>query len=413
MSRTGRGCRDVIDRKGRQLKIAYIVTRADPIGGAQIHVRDLAVAMRDQGHSVVVLVGGSGPFLDDLRACGLDTVVLRHLIVPIRPLQDLRAFRELHAALVAFGPDLIAAHSTKAGVIGRMLARVIRVPVVVTVHGWSFAAGVPPLRAAVYRWIERATSPLSADKTITVSEYDRELALRTGILRAHGVVTVHNGMPDIAPAGRADPGRTPVRLVMVARLARQKDHPTLLRALAGLRDHPWELDLVGEGPLSGQLEALAVSLGIRDRVHFLGQRLDVVRILADAQVSLLVTNWEGFPLSILEAMRAALPVVASAVGGVGESVREGKTGFLVPPGQVQPLRDRLEQLLTDSDLRVRLGAQGRAVYEQHFTLDHTVSKTLAVYRDILKCELGGAPDRTPSGNESLARTGPTRDNGPR
>jgi glycosyltransferase involved in cell wall biosynthesis len=161
------------------------------------------------------------------------------------------------------------------------------------------------------------------------------------------------------------------------------------------------------------MEALAVSLGIRDRVHFLGQRLDVVRILADAQVGLLVTNWEGFPLSILEAMRAALPVVASAVGGVGESVREGKTGFLVPPGQVQPLRDRLEQLLTDSDLRVRLGAQGRAVYEQHFTLDHTVSKTLAVYRDILKCELGGAPDRTPSGNESLARTGPTRNSRPR
>ena len=89
---------------------------------------------------------------------------------------------------------------------------------------------------------------------------------------------------------------------------------------------------------------------------------DVVRILADAQVSLLVTNWEGFPLSILEAMRAALPVVASAVGGVGESVRDGRTGFLVPPGQVPPLRDRLG-ILTDSDLRVRLGAQGRAVYE--------------------------------------------------
>jgi glycosyltransferase involved in cell wall biosynthesis len=362
-----------------------------------------------------VLVGGSGPFLDDLRARDLDTVVLRHLTVPIRPLQDLRAFRELHAALVAFGPDLIAAHSTKVGIIGRMLARVIRVPVVVTVHGWSFAAGVPPLRATVYRWIERATSPLSADKTITVSEYDRVLALCAGILPEHRVVTVHNGMPDIAPAGRADPARTPARLVMVARLAPQKDHPTLLRALSGLRDHPWELDLVGEGPLSAQMEALAVSLGIRDRVHFLGQRLDVVRILADAQVGLLVTNWEGFPLSILEAMRAGLPVVASAVGGVGESVRDGKTGFLVPPGQVQPLRDRLEQLLTDSDLRVRLGAQGRAVYEQHFTLDHTVSKTLAVYRDVLKRELGGAADRTPSansGNESSAGRVATRNSGP-
>src|SRR5512147_1264953 len=186
------------------VKIAYIVTRADPIGGAQIHVRDLAEAMRDRGHSVLILVGGTGPFVDDLRSRGLETLVLRHLTVPIRPLQDLRAFRELRAALVAFGSDLVAAHSAKAGVIGRMVARTLGVPVVVTTHGWSFTTGVPPLRAAVYRWIERATSPLSADKTITVSEYDRQLALRAHILPARRMVTVHNGMPDVAPSLRAD-----------------------------------------------------------------------------------------------------------------------------------------------------------------------------------------------------------------
>jgi glycosyltransferase involved in cell wall biosynthesis len=177
---------------------------------------------------------------------------------------------------------------------------------------------------------------------------------------------------------------------MVARFGPQKDHPTLLRALAGLRDYPWELDLVGDGPLSRQTEALTASLGIRDRVHFLGQRMDVDRILANAQVSLLVTNWEGFPLTILEAMRAELPVVASSVGGVGESVRDGETGYLVPPGQVEPLRERIRQLLADPELRVRLGAQGRRVYEQQFTLDHTVSKTLSVYGEVIDHELGGA-----------------------
>jgi glycosyltransferase involved in cell wall biosynthesis len=375
------------------LKIAYIVTRADPIGGAQIHVRDLAAAMRDRGHSVVVLVGGTGPFLDDLRARGLDTVVLRHLTAPIRPFQDLRAFRELRAVLQDFGPDLVAAHSAKAGVIGRMVARVMGVPVVVTTHGWSFTTGVPPLRAAIYRWIERLTGPLSADRTITVSDYDRELALRARILPAHRLVTVHNGMPDVTPSLRADPARTPPRLVMVARFGAQKDHPTLLRALAGLRDHAWELDLVGEGPRVAETESLASSLGIRERVHFLGQRMDVEQILANAQVSLLVTNWEGFPLSILEAMRAALPVVASAVGGVGESVRDQETGFLVPAGEVEPLRERIRRLLVEPGLRVRLGARGRAVYEEHFALDQTVSKTLAVYRDVLHRELDGHADR--------------------
>ena len=373
------------------MKIAYIVTRADPIGGAQIHVRDLAAAMRERGHSVVVLVGGSGPFLDDLRVRGIDTVVLRHLTVPIRPLQDLRAFRELRVALKAFGPDLVAAHSSKAGVVGRMAARTLRVPIVVTTHGWSFTTGVPPLQAAVYRGIERLTSLFSAEMTITVSEYDRQLALRAGVLPAERMVTVHNGMPDVSPSSRAEPDRTPVRLVMVARFAPQKDHSTLLRALAELRDLPWELDLVGEGPLKAEAQALASSLAIEDRVRFLGQRMDVDRILAEAQVSLLVTNWEGFPLSILEAMRAGLPVLASAVGGVSESVRDGETGFLVPARELAPLRDRIRTLLSDASLRSRMGAEGRAVYEREFTLDHAVTNTLAVYGAVLKRQLHETP----------------------
>ena len=369
------------------MRIAYVVTRADPIGGAQIHVRDIAAAMRDRGHDVVVMTAGTGPFLAELERAGLPTVVLRHLTVPIRPLQDIRALREMHAALAEFRPDLIAAHSAKAGVIGRMAGRMMGIPVIVTTHGWSFTTGVPPLKAAIYRGIERVTGMFAADRTINVSEFDRQLALRAGILREHQVVTVHNGMPDIGPELRADPGRQPARLVMIARYGPQKDHPTLLRALAELGDLPWEVDLVGDGPLIGETRALAASLGVAERVHFLGQRMDVDRILSRAQVSLLITNWEGFPLSILESMRARLPVVATAVGGVPESVRDGETGFLVPPGGVTQLRDRLRELLTRPDLRVQLGSAGRQYYEDHFTLEHTVTNTLAVYRDVLRRDL--------------------------
>jgi glycosyltransferase involved in cell wall biosynthesis len=96
-----------------------------------------------------------------------------------------------------------------------------------------------------------------------------------------------------------------------------------------------------------------------------------------------VTNWEGFPLSILEAMRAGLPVVASSVGGVGESVSDGETGYLVPRGDVEVLRDRIGRLLTSAELRSRLGANARTLYEQRFTLGHCVAGTLAVYRDVL------------------------------
>jgi glycosyltransferase involved in cell wall biosynthesis len=170
---------------------------------------------------------------------------------------------------------------------------------------------------------------------------------------------------------------------MVARFGAQKDHPTLFRALAALLHLPWELDLIGEGPLMGEMQTLASSLGIAERVHFLGQRMDVAEILARAQASLLVTNWEGFPLSILEAMRAGLPVVASSVGGIGESVLDGETGYLAPRGDVDGLRDRIERLLSAPSTRIRLGANGRLRYEKQFTLHHSVARTLDVYRDVV------------------------------
>jgi glycosyltransferase involved in cell wall biosynthesis len=253
---------------------------------------------------------------------------------------------------------------------------------VFTVHGWAFTPGVPPLHAAVYRQVERLVGPL-ASRIITVSEFDRRLGLAAGIAGEDRLVTVHNGMPDVAPSLRANPGRTPVRLAMVARFGAQKDHPTLLRALAKLQDHAWELDLIGDGPLRAETESLATALGLDSRVRFLGQRTDVDQVLANAQVSLLVTNWEGLPLSILESMRAGLPVVASSVGGIGESLRDEENGYLVPRGDVERLRDRIERLLVSPELRARMGANGRTRFEQAFTLDHSVNRTLAVYRDVL------------------------------
>lgn len=364
------------------MKIAYVVTRAEPIGGVQIHIRDLAVSLREQGHEPTVLTGGGGPFVNVLRATGIPVVILPHLTVPIRPISDLLALREIHAALRDLRPDLIAVHSSKAGILGRIAGHSLGIPALLTAHGWNFTPGIPPVAAAMYRQIERAAGPL-ATRIITVSEFDRRLALEARLAGEDRVVTVHNGMPDIPPHQRAQPDRTPVRLMMVARFESQKDHPTLLRALAGLQQHSWELDLVGDGPLMGQMQSLSASLGIDGRVRFLGQRMDVDQILASAQVSLLVTNWEGLPLSILEAMRAGLPVVASSVAGIGEAVSDGETGYLVPRGDVELLRDRVERLLVDPALRLRLGRGGRVRYERHFTLDHFVARTLAVYQDVL------------------------------
>ena len=365
------------------MNIALMVTRADPVGGAQIHVRDLAAAARAHGHSPTVITSGSGPFLQDLQAQQIPVVVLKHLGAPISPVRDFRALREIHVALQRLRPDLLATHSSKAGILGRFVAHRLQIPAVFTAHGWSFTPGIAPARAGLYRIIERLAAPLSS-KIITVSEFDRRLALEAGIATEDRLATVHNGIPDVAAQRRASPGRNPARLVMVARFEPQKDHATLLHALGGLVGQPWELDLIGEGPLRGRMEQLVRTLGLGTRVRFLGQRADVDACLAESQISVLTTNWEGFPLTVLEAMRAGLPVVATAVGGVAEALEDGDSGYLIGRGDVTLLRDRLGRLLSSPGLREEMGSKGRTRWEEHFTIEQMVAKTFAIYQDVVQ-----------------------------
>jgi glycosyltransferase involved in cell wall biosynthesis len=365
------------------VKIAYLITRSDNVGGAQVHVRDLARAVQERGHEAHVLTGGEGPFADSLVAQGTPVVTLRHMVAPIDPWRDLRAVAELRRVLRDLRPDLVSAHSSKAGVLGRLAARSLGVPTVFTAHGWSFTPGVPRASATIYRWSERLVAPL-ASRIITVSDFDRSLAIRERVARAGQLVTIHNGMPDIPPALRADPSAVPVRLAMIARFEPQKDHATLFRALAEVRELDWTIDLIGDGPLLPAAQATCERLGLAERVRFHGAVTDVPSLLSRAQVYLLVTNWEGFPRSILEAMRAGLPVVASDVGGVSEAVQDGASGFVVPRNDAAAVARGLRALIEDPALRRRQGARGRAVFEARFNLAQTVAKTVAIYQSVLQ-----------------------------
>jgi glycosyltransferase involved in cell wall biosynthesis len=364
------------------LKIAYLITRSDNIGGAQVHVRDLSRALRRAGHDPWVLTGGEGPFTESLTAQGTPFVVLRHLTAPISPGSDLRAVAELRGALRKLRPDLVSAHSSKAGVVGRVAARSLGLPTVFTAHGWSFTPGVPRLSAAIYRWSERLAAPLAA-RIITVSNFDRELAIRERVTAPSRLVTIHNGMPDIPPELRARAGASPVRLAMIARFEPQKDHATLFRALAEIRDLDWSIDLIGDGAQLPEARGLAESLGLVDRVRFCGPVNNVPTMLAQSQIYLLISNWEGFPRSILEAMRAGLPVVASGVGGVAEAVEDGASGFLAPRGDAAGVARALRALVRDPELRQRQGARGRALFEARFNIEETIARTVEVYHEVI------------------------------
>lgn len=371
------------------MKLVYVITRSDLIGGAQVHVRDLARTMQELGHSVNVLVGGEGPFTEELRRLGIPFLSLRYLVRDVEPLRDLRAFLELRSVLSVLKPDLVSAHSTKAGILARLAARSLGLRVIFTAHGWAFAEGVATTQRMMYALAERVAA-MFCDRIITVSEHDRSLALKYRLVPKDKVVVVHNGMPDVQPTMRSRPEAEPVRIIMVARFEPQKDHITLLRAVAGLRHLGWVLEFVGSGAQVEAAREAVARLGLTDRVCFLGARRDVAERLAMAQIFVLVSRWEGLPRSILEAMRAGLPVVASDVGGVREAVVDRVTGFLVPRGDHETLRLVLYKLIREPSLRKKMGEAGRRRYEEMFTFEKMVAKTLRVYESVMGESLGGS-----------------------
>ena len=363
------------------MHVAMLFARSDVIGGASVHVRDLSAALRRRDMEATVLVGGDGPFAADLAAHDVPRTMLAHLTRELEPANDLRALAEVTAELRRLKPDVLACHSAKAGVVGRIAARRLQIPAVYNPHGWSFAPGVPAHQARLYRFLERAASRLPGT-IIDVCEHDRRLALRCGVGQQHQHVVIHNGIPDVDPSLRADPRRDPPHLVMVARFEPQKDPVTLLRALARLRDRPWTAEIVGDGPHRHHSMALAAELGISDRVAFPGACGDVPQRLARAQAFVLTSRWEGFPLTVLEAMRAGLPVVASDVGGVGEAFEPGLSGLLVPPGDVAAVERELGDLIEDVSSRVAVGQRARRRYEERFVEDHMLDRTAALYREL-------------------------------
>ena len=360
------------------MRVAALFARSDVIGGTSVHVRDLSVALARLGISSTVLVGGRGPFVADLADHGVPCRVIPHLGRAITPAADVRATAAVTAALRDLQPDVVVGHGAKAGVVGRLAARRLGLPAVYNAHGWSFAPGVPSRHARLHLVLERAAGRLPGS-IIDVCDHDRELALSRGVGRPDQHVVIHNGIPDAPTGSRADPWRDPPHLVMVARFEPQKDHATFLHALAGLLHRRWTAEIIGDGPGRDDAIALAAALGVGGRVRFPGARRDVAARLAGAQIFVLTSHWEGLPLTILEAMRAGLPVIASDVGGVREALEDGLSGLLVPRQDPTVLRRAIELLVDDPATRVAIGRRARRFYEARFVEDRMLERTATLY----------------------------------
>jgi glycosyltransferase involved in cell wall biosynthesis len=359
----------------RSPRILLLITLAET-GGAQTYVAGLLPALVRR-LDVVVAAHGDGPLRDAALASGARYVPLRHVRRNLHPAHDLLGLLELAALIRRERPDILHANSSKAGLLGRTAAAALGVPVrIFTVHGWAFKAYSGPV-SAFYRWADRLMAPLTTT-TVCVSERERSAGVAARTCRARDTVVIPTAVDaGVVPQARLD--GSPPRVIMVGRLAAPKDPVTLVRALAGVRRAPFTATIVGDGPDRPAVEAEIRAAGLEGVVELAGERHDVPRLLADADVCVLSSRSEGAPLSVLEAMAAGLPVVASAVGGVPEIVADGDTGLLVPPGDAAALAAALERLLADAALRRRLGAAGRERVRERFDLAELQRAHLELY----------------------------------
>lgn len=354
------------------MKIVQVVTSAE-WGGAQRHVYDLSRELRQMGHDVIVLYGVEGRLHELLTAAHMPVYQVPWLTRNIRPWQDFRALSAIRRQIEAFDPDIVHAHSSKAGVLVRMAMRKSSVPVIYTIHGLTYLdRRMPSWKRFVYRAVERKMLPL-AQGTIAVSQRDLDDLIGRGGDKVTHLVHIPNG---IEPFSESIPIPNVPVIGTITRLVPHKALDVLLNAVAEVRKvvPNVQLIVVGDGPLRTQLEHQARELGIDDITRFAGFQTNVVEWLARMRVFALTSVKEGMPYALLEAIASGRVVVANDIGTLPETLK-GEGVITVPVG--------------DQDALIRGLIKGVTEYgsipTRVVTTPHAMAKqVLEVYRQVLE-----------------------------
>jgi len=369
--------------------VLRLITRLN-IGGPAIQALLLTRALRDSYPTI--LATGTPPDEEGELTDPAVEVVRVPLVRPIRLPTDIAAYRSVHRLIESSGIRLIHTHMAKAGIIGRLAARRSRTPVktVHTFHGHVLEGYFTPPVEKAFVAIERSLARRT-DALVAVSNEVRDSLLALGIgspQRFHVVPLGFDLSPFLGisePSGvlRTQLGLSPgARLIGTAgRIVAIKDHETLLRAMTKVPEA--HLAILGDGENRADVEAAVRRLGLEERVHLLGWRLDMAACLADMDVVVLTSRNEGTPVSLIEASACARPVVATDVGGVRSVVLDGRTGLLARAGDDAAIASHLLTLLNHPATASDLGRAGRKHVRDRFDHSRLIADIEELYGSLL------------------------------
>ena len=385
------------------VRVLRVIARLN-MGGPALHVAYLTAGLAERGYETTLVAGSLARGEDSMAfvadELGIEVERLEELHREISPVRDAVAILRLARLIRRVRPHILHTHTAKAGAVGRLaalLAGDARPPIVVhTFHGHVLRGYFDPLRTAGFRLLERwlatkttalvAVSPQVRDDLVSLGVAPRErfVVVRLGIELEQRVAAERDGRVESRRVLGIGPDRFAVG--WIGRMTGVKRTDDVLRAFRRLRDRGVDacLCMVGDGPDRPAVERRAHELGVMRDTLFLGYQEEVAPYYAAFDAMILPSINEGTPVSAIEALAAGRPVVATRVGGVPDVVREGEDGFLVEPGDVDGLADRLARLAADPELRERLGAAGRGRVIPRYSVERLVDDVDRLYRSLLE-----------------------------
>ncbi|WP_066633881.1 glycosyltransferase [Desulfolucanica intricata] len=374
----------------KQLRVLHIIGGGE-FGGAERHILNLACSLDPQKIAITVICLFEEPFARMAGEMGLNA-----LAVPMRHKLDLGTLGRLTGVVRDYRPDLVHTHGVRANLLGRLAARRAGVrKIVTTVHSLLVQDYPDFFSRLANTWTELLTRGLT-DHFIAVSRELKNALVKDG-LPENKISVIYNGLdldkfkPRL-PAGsyrkRLGCGPQVPLVAIVARLHAVKGHKIFLQAVDKVLEAVPEARflVVGAGPDEIQLKELTGRLGLESVVNFLGFVEDVPDLMADLDLLVIPSLWEGFGLTAIEAMTVGVPVVASDVGGLPEVVRAGETGILVPPRDPAALAKAIIWVLKHREEAGRMAARGAEVVRSEFSSEVMARKTGELYQKLMGCD---------------------------
>lgn len=380
----------------RPIPVIHVITKLE-FGGAQQNTLYTVQNLDRHMFRPILITGPGGHLMSEAEQMDTQLIVAKNLIREIKPLTDFKAYGEMTRILrsVTTGPAIVHTHSSKAGIVGRWAARRCRIPVIVhSIHGFGFTPSQSAAKRSLLKVAERKTSGIT-DHFIAVSHSNRQDGVKYGLFEEDRCTVIRSGFdldqfrgaPSLDDTFYKEEGiadGSPI-VLMVACLKPQKaplDFVKVARLVHDVRPDAHFL-LAGDGELKDDLLHEVERLGLSDNFHLLGWREDVPELMKASHVVALTSLWEGLPRVIPQARASGRPVVATAVDGSREAVREGEDGYLCAPGDVKAISERVLTLIDDPDLARKMGEAGSRTVDE-FDCDAMVGEQEDLYRNLLE-----------------------------